>query len=191
MKRNIWEIYVHKLSTDNNPQHGLCPPGKDSWCKFRKAEAVGGSYEHKNSLPEAVLEEIKSIFRDLSDSALLTKCLHGHTQNPNERFNNCIWVRIPKTVFVCLNTLKVGVLDSVVCFNYGSLKRLHVLEKLGINPGCNTTAALQEIDKELLQDSEKYVEYIANEARVRYRRYKRKREDEESANNDEYGAGMF
>ena len=107
MKRDIWAIYFHKLSTDNNPQHGLCPPGKDSWCKFRKAEAVGGSYEHKNSLPEAVLEEIKPIFRDLSDSALLTKCLHGHTQNPNESFNNCIWVRIPKTVFVCLNTLKV------------------------------------------------------------------------------------
>ena len=93
---------------------------------------------------------------------------------------------------VCVSKyLEGSVLDSVVCFNDGSLKRLHVLEKLGINPGCNTTAALQEIDKERLQDSEKYVEYIANEARVRYRRSKRKREDEESANNDEYGAGMF
>ncbi|GFV32518.1 hypothetical protein TNCV_1054991 [Trichonephila clavipes] len=35
---------------------------------------------------------------------LIEKCLHGRTQNPNESFNKCIWERIPKTVFVGIET---------------------------------------------------------------------------------------
>ncbi|GFW42593.1 uncharacterized protein TNCV_4257871 [Trichonephila clavipes] len=31
MKRAIWAIYFHKLSTEDNPQHALCPLGEDSW----------------------------------------------------------------------------------------------------------------------------------------------------------------
>ncbi|GFX40137.1 uncharacterized protein TNCV_4317731 [Trichonephila clavipes] len=30
MKRAIWAIYFHKLSTEDNPQHALCPLGEDS-----------------------------------------------------------------------------------------------------------------------------------------------------------------
>ncbi|GFT56013.1 uncharacterized protein TNCV_3116991 [Trichonephila clavipes] len=79
VKRAIWAIYFHKLSTEDNPQHALCPLEKD----------------------------------------LLKKCLHGRTQNPNESFNKCIWERIPKTVFVGIETLKFGVMDAVICFNDG------------------------------------------------------------------------
>ncbi|GFS97164.1 uncharacterized protein TNCV_1921111 [Trichonephila clavipes] len=50
---------------------------------------------------------------------LLKKCLHGRTQNPNESFNKCIWERIPKTVFVGIETLKFGVMDAIICFNDG------------------------------------------------------------------------
>ncbi|GFY14189.1 uncharacterized protein TNCV_3613781 [Trichonephila clavipes] len=35
MKRAIWAIYFHKLSTEDNPQHALCPLGEDS-CEFLK-----------------------------------------------------------------------------------------------------------------------------------------------------------
>ncbi|GFV17288.1 uncharacterized protein TNCV_4541451 [Trichonephila clavipes] len=31
MKRAIWAIYFHKLNTEDNPQHALCPLGEDSW----------------------------------------------------------------------------------------------------------------------------------------------------------------
>ncbi|GFW83632.1 uncharacterized protein TNCV_2204811 [Trichonephila clavipes] len=30
MKRAIWAIYFHKLRTEDNPQHALCPLGEDS-----------------------------------------------------------------------------------------------------------------------------------------------------------------
>ncbi|GFU65295.1 transposable element Tcb2 transposase [Trichonephila clavipes] len=89
MKRAIWAIYFHKLSTEDNPQHALCPLEKD----------------------------------------LLKKCLRGRTQNPNESFNKCIWERIPKTVFVGIETLKFGVMDAVICFNDGYLE---VSDELGI-----------------------------------------------------------
>ncbi|GFU44204.1 uncharacterized protein TNCV_686181 [Trichonephila clavipes] len=84
--------FLHKLSTDEYPQHGFCPIGEASWCGFKKAEASGKSYKHKNSLPVAVVEAMRPIFRDLSHPDLLKKCLHGKTQNPNESFHNVVWV---------------------------------------------------------------------------------------------------
>ncbi|GFV37482.1 uncharacterized protein TNCV_1157451 [Trichonephila clavipes] len=33
MSKSIWAIYFHKLSTDENPQHALCPMGERSWCR--------------------------------------------------------------------------------------------------------------------------------------------------------------
>ncbi|GFY22442.1 uncharacterized protein TNCV_2177031 [Trichonephila clavipes] len=38
MRQAIWVIFLHKLSTDEYPQHGFCPIGEDSWCRFKKAE---------------------------------------------------------------------------------------------------------------------------------------------------------
>lgn len=96
MKQAIWTIYFHKLSTDEKPQHQLCPKGTDSWCGYQKSLVTKEVYNHINSLPEPVLLKIKSIFRDLSDDDLLRKCLLGHTQYPNESFNHVIWSRIPK-----------------------------------------------------------------------------------------------
>ncbi|GFX24686.1 uncharacterized protein TNCV_3344661 [Trichonephila clavipes] len=40
MRQAIWAIFLHKLSTDEYPQHGFCPIGEDSWCGFKKAEAL-------------------------------------------------------------------------------------------------------------------------------------------------------
>ncbi|GFV45476.1 uncharacterized protein TNCV_2818901, partial [Trichonephila clavipes] len=31
MSKSIWAKYFHKLSTDENPQHALCPMGEESW----------------------------------------------------------------------------------------------------------------------------------------------------------------
>ncbi|GFX92914.1 uncharacterized protein TNCV_914641 [Trichonephila clavipes] len=79
MRQAIWAIFLHKLSTDEYPQHGFCPIGKDSWCGFKKAEASGKSYKHKNSLPVAVVEAMRPIFRDLSHPDLLKNvCMEKH-----------------------------------------------------------------------------------------------------------------
>ncbi|GFW19248.1 uncharacterized protein TNCV_255751 [Trichonephila clavipes] len=127
MKRAIWAIYFHKLSTEDNPQHALCPLGEDSWCGYNRSIVTGEFYIHKHSLPESILLKVKKVFRDLTEKDLLKKCLHGRTQNPNESFNKCIWERIPKTVFVGIETFKFGVMDAVICFNDGYAGRRTVL----------------------------------------------------------------
>ncbi|GFW70985.1 histone-lysine N-methyltransferase SETMAR [Trichonephila clavipes] len=38
MKQAIWAIFFHKISTDLNPQHGLCPLGDDSWCGYNRSK---------------------------------------------------------------------------------------------------------------------------------------------------------
>lgn len=84
------------LSTDDEPQHGLCPDGNDSSCGFKKAKALNQPYVHRHALPEAVLIAIKPIYRDLSKPDLFEKFLHEQTQNPNESFNSVIWKHYQK-----------------------------------------------------------------------------------------------
>ncbi|GFX08342.1 uncharacterized protein TNCV_3268311 [Trichonephila clavipes] len=44
MKQAIWAIFFHKISTDLNPQHGLCPLGNDSWCGYNRSKLKGGLF---------------------------------------------------------------------------------------------------------------------------------------------------
>jgi hypothetical protein len=99
MRRALWAIFFHKLSTNEKPKHGLCSSGDDIWCKFKNSASSGLAYEHKYPLPAAVVDAIKPVFRDLASVDLLERCLYGKTQNPNESLNCVIWTRIPKTDF--------------------------------------------------------------------------------------------
>lgn len=101
--------YFHRLSTNTNPVHSLCPPALNTYCKCRKAEVAGklDALKHKHSVSEAVLEVIKPIFRDLAHPDLLKKCLHGKTQNVNGAFKNIVWTRIPKKSFCRHKSFKI------------------------------------------------------------------------------------
>ena len=66
------------------PQHQLCPKGKDSWCGNQRDSKT---YQHKNGIPKPIVELVEPIFDDLVDPASLSKCTHGLTQNPNECLN--------------------------------------------------------------------------------------------------------
>ncbi|GFT49937.1 uncharacterized protein TNCV_4175721 [Trichonephila clavipes] len=101
MRQGIWVIFLHKISTVKNPQHGFCPPGPDTWCQYKKAQLENKNYHHKYKPLVAVVEAIRPIFRDLSDPELLKKCLQGSTQNPNESISNVIWSRIPQKTHLC------------------------------------------------------------------------------------------
>ncbi|GFV19930.1 hypothetical protein TNCV_2342871 [Trichonephila clavipes] len=51
-------FFLHKLSTDEYPQHGFCPIGEDSWCGFKKAEASGVTdHASQNKYVRAMVEE--------------------------------------------------------------------------------------------------------------------------------------
>jgi hypothetical protein len=49
MKKTIWAIYFHKLSTDKNPRHELCPKGAESWCGYQKSLVTKEVYNHRKS----------------------------------------------------------------------------------------------------------------------------------------------
>lgn len=189
MIKAVWATYFHKLSTDEKPQHQLCTKGADSWCGYNKSIELKQPYTHKNSLPEAVLLAIKPIYQDLSKPDLLKKCLHGHTQNPNESFNNVIWKRVPKTEFVGIETLKLGVNDAVLSFNDGNIAKSSVLKNLGCTLSPNTIDGLKKIDQLRIFQAQKATLAITKEARMKKRQIKRKREEGES--NPEYGPGLF
>ncbi|GFT35868.1 uncharacterized protein TNCV_2154291 [Trichonephila clavipes] len=122
--------------------------------------AIWAIYFHKLSNEDNPQHALCPLEKDL-----LKKCLHGRTQNPNESFNKCIWERIPKTVFVGIETLKFGVMDAVICFKDGYVSRIKVFEALGIKPGYNTERALLIIDNKRIFEAERIVNKVSLEAR--------------------------
>jgi hypothetical protein len=191
MKKAIWATFFHKLSTDSEPQHGLCEEGEDSWCGYVKAKVLGTTYEHKNSLPKAVMEAIKPIYRDLTNDSLLQKCLHGGTQNANESFNSVVWTRVPKTVFVSKTTFDFGVHDAIISFNNGNIGRCRVVKQLGMVAGHHMVRAMRSADAERMRSADKAVSDFERAARQKRRNTKRRLDEAENDEDDPaYGAGI-
>lgn len=87
--------------------------GADSWCSYNKVQHLKHPHRHKHNMPESVMVAIKKIHRDLANPELLKKCLHRHTQNPNDSFNNVVLSKIPKPTFVRHIALKLCVNDAI------------------------------------------------------------------------------
>ena len=77
-------------------------------------------YQHSHPLPRAVADAIHETFEDLSDRNILTRCLHGGTQNQNEAINALIWQRATKETHSGLNTVELAVFLAVPHFNDGA-----------------------------------------------------------------------
>lgn len=121
MENAVMAIWHHSQSTDDSPDHDLCPSGEDSWCGHQRDLALGTSdYQHSHPLPKAVADAIHETFEDVSDRNLFTRCLHGGTQNQNEAINALIWQRATKETHSGLNTVELAVFLAVSHFNDGA-----------------------------------------------------------------------
>lgn len=97
MQKAFWAIFYHKRSTDKEPLHDFCPQGENSRCPYQKAKFSGEIYRHSNTIPAAIMDNIKYIFKDLSLPTLLKNVLWGgRTQNANGSLNSLIWKFCPK-----------------------------------------------------------------------------------------------
>ena len=69
-----------------------CPRTADSWCKYQSDKIAKNTYVKRITIDKGVSDVIAPIFshKDLGSEALLSKCLHGETQNVNESLNNLI-----------------------------------------------------------------------------------------------------
>lgn len=109
---------------------------------------------------------------DLSDDALLEKCLLGATQNRNESFNSLIWARCPKTGFSGLATIQIAVSHSVIVFNSGKMALTSVLDGLNIDAGPLCLSYLRSQDTMRLKKAEAREKAVAKKKRQSVRREK-------------------
>ena len=138
MKKAVGAILWHCTDfADEEYRHRFCPNGDKSWCKWRKHQSANDAKKQKIkiNLPKWIHDIIKPIFEDLSRDELLSKCLHGQTQNANESLNNMIWLKCPKRVFVKRSTLEMGVNAAVLDFNEGAKGLSRVLQQYCIDIG--------------------------------------------------------
>ena len=169
MRRAIWAIYFHRLSTNSKPRHQMC---NILWCKYLQSEKDPKiKFDHKShNLPEAVMDEIKPIFKDLTHPDLLNKCLDGYTQNANESINQKIWKICPKNQYHGAQTVRTAVGLAVITFNDGMKRLSQVLKKLDIPCGSFATEWFAKADSERI----KKAEVRSTEASLEYRRRKRR-----------------
>ncbi|GAB0098331.1 hypothetical protein DMENIID0001_140500 [Sergentomyia squamirostris] len=126
MKKAIMAVLRHKSSTDDNPEHDLCPQTEDTWCKYWKAVQEGEEYQHSKPIPAAVVEAITPVYEALTDDNLLERCLGGFTQNNNESFHASIWKLAPKHLHGT-ETVSVAVDLATITFNLGMLEFNHAM----------------------------------------------------------------
>lgn len=188
MSNAIWATYYHKISTDDKPQHHLCPTGIQSWCKWQKAKATSKktlmNFKHTSSIPSAVMEAIKPIYVDLTDKNLLEKCVGGFTQNSNESFNQSVWKLIPKTSFSGLSVLEIGIYIAVICYNDGKQAFLQLMKRFNVAPGTSALQWAKNTDDERVFFAERRAQAATHEAR----QARRKRSFPED---DSYLAGAY
>ena len=68
MTNDVKAGLYHLASSEQKPQHHLCPKGKESWCGWQKDVATKTkSYKPKRGLPTAVVDAIEPIYEALAD----------------------------------------------------------------------------------------------------------------------------
>ncbi|KYM96908.1 hypothetical protein ALC62_12418 [Cyphomyrmex costatus] len=171
MKKAIWATFFHKCSTDEKPQHDNCPTGKDSWCKWQKARALGNLdiFTHEPAMPEAVSKAIKSIYEDLSRDDLLQRCLGAFNQNNNKSFNQIIWKIAPKSLFSDTHIVQIAANIARILFNNGHVALLDVLELLHIKIGQTVYDYCHYVDEERVRIAEGCAYANTHESRLNVR----------------------
>ena len=143
---------------DNEKRHSFCLRRPDSWCKYQKDKITGEeTYNQKININPAVSKLIAPVFvsKDLGSETLLSKCLHGETQNVNESLNNPIWARYPKRLYIGKSTFKTAAASAIISFNDGSKGLLPVFDQLGIEPGYYTMEGCTRVDLECIKQSDR------------------------------------
>ena len=140
MKKAVYAILFHFTDLpDANIRHQFSPHTKDSWCKYWDLHKK--DYKPKSCIPEWIKGLIYPIIKNLQSDELLSKCLHGATQNANEALNALIWSRVPKRTFVGKSTLEMGTYSAVLCYNDGAKGVLDVLSQFELHGICTEKSA--------------------------------------------------
>ena len=194
MKKSVGAILYHLSQNENDEdRHKFCPPTKDSWCKFQSDKLTGKTtYKKKVNLPKAIKDAVMPTFKDLSKDELLTKCLHGQTQNANEALNKIIWQRCPKSIFVSRKVVEIATASAILYFNDGCEGINRVFKALGFQPGAHTLNLASEIDHRRIRNMKRKSTEKVKKRRKQLRSIKKGFQDTETEKEGEvYAAGSF
>ena len=142
-------------ANDLETQQHICPRTADSWCKYQADKIKNtNTCKQEPGIPAIIRDKIKPVFLNLSDDRLLSKCLHGKTQNINEAINSVIWKRCPKDVFAARQTLELGVSAAVISYNDGASGLLNIFHLIKIKPGIFCEQDCTQTDKNRVEKME-------------------------------------
>lgn len=197
MKRAIWASLLHCMSTDENPQHHMCPNGSSSWCFYNRAAAKGETPQsHKKKIKTPISYEVARaiypIYERMSDLNLLRRMQHGLTQNANESLNSVIWARCPKTTFVGASRVKAAVASAVSHFNQGSSHLSQVMKQLDVVPSIILQAYQEHQDRKRCRKADN--EALPEAKQRRKEKQKKKKliaAQQERSEGETYSPGML
>ena len=193
MVKSVQATLSHLSSTDDNPQHHLCPEGPDSWCKFQKALAKKEPYTHEHPpIPEAIVQLLKPVYARLGARGLLEKCVNGYTQNANESLHSVVWKHCPKVLHTGKAAVETACALAVCSWNDGVSSFSAIAQNLQVPLGSFAKAHLETKDIARV----KKARYKATEASKQLRRKARRRrkgllDKQQSSEGVMYAAGAF
>ncbi|GFT74101.1 uncharacterized protein TNCV_3708161 [Trichonephila clavipes] len=100
-----------------------CPPGKYSWCFYRRALAKGEKpAPHKFNIGTPInpdyLTKIVPIYQRLASDSLLKGCARCLTQNSNESLHSVIWSKCSKETSAKSRRVNIAVSEAVSEYNF-------------------------------------------------------------------------
>ncbi|GFW15844.1 uncharacterized protein TNCV_4431181 [Trichonephila clavipes] len=114
--------------------------------------------EKYKGLSNEVLNTIKPTYlQKLCTKELLTKCLHGKTQEFKRVFNGVIWQKVPRKFSCALKIFKIWCIGCCDQFNDGYKGCVEIFKKLNITPGYFfTLKAYKHLDINRINDAERH-----------------------------------
>lgn len=138
MRNDIMSSFYHCSSTDENPNHDLCPKSEKSWCFYQEALSKGNTppshstMKIKFQLDREGLRLVEDVYKRLTTDDMMMRCLRGKTQNPNESLHHRIWRYCPKHKNATKKMVDFATAQAVSNFNPGYLSS-DLCNRLGVN----------------------------------------------------------
>ncbi|KAG0416847.1 hypothetical protein HPB47_006074 [Ixodes persulcatus] len=116
----IWAPYFHFCFTDLASSHKFCPDGDFSWCRHKRAQALGEpALPHTPIFTTARAKAILAIYKRLTEEKLLSLRIQGRSQNAAESLSSKIWMLCPKTRLSSRTVMEMATAIATSWFNKG------------------------------------------------------------------------
>ncbi|KAH7952547.1 hypothetical protein HPB52_023982 [Rhipicephalus sanguineus] len=123
----IWKrtgLYTTPLQ-DGASSHKFCPDGDMSWCKNKRAQALGvPALPHTPILTPSQGKPMLPVYKRLTEEKLLQRCVKGQMQNAAESLNSKIWLLCPKTKFATRTVVETATAIAVLWLNQGRISSM-------------------------------------------------------------------